>query len=141
MTYNRRESDRIRDEITTLISKEDDPGKRALLMVLNSINLTIAQASETTSSNAEKLDNHAKAFEIHVEGFAKHAKHEEALLNKGRGAWWALAWALGIAQMVGGYVIVDTRSSIATLQAHASQSDLTDAELKAKLAHIKGEVK
>ena len=132
----RREYDKTQEEINNMISKEDDPGKRALLMVLNSMNRSMEANTEATMATTMALNEHITQFTHHTTSFAAHAKAEEALVNKGKGAWWALAWALGIAQMVGGYILVDTRSSLVSLNEHVSLHSVVGAKIQHRLDTI-----
>lgn len=92
-TAHRREADRVLMDIEDMIIKENDPHQRAFLVVLNSINISLVANTRTVHDIGRKL-------EAHLDNFEKHATNEEALMNKGRGAWNVLAWVLSIAQIV-----------------------------------------
>ena len=95
----RRDADRVLMDIETMIIKEDDPQQRAFLVVMNSINISLVANTRTVTDIGRKL-------EAHLVNFETHTKHEEALMNKGKGAWNILAWVLSIAQIgvIGAYV-------------------------------------
>ena len=95
----RRDSDRVLMDIEDMIIKEDDPHQRAFLVVLNSINISLVANTRTVTDIGRKL-------EAHLVNFESHAANEEALMNRGRGAWNILAWVLSIAQVavIGAYV-------------------------------------
>lgn len=81
-------------DIEKMILEEEDKKQRAFLIVLNSINNSLIANTETIKDVSEKLDAHLTSYENHVE-------QEDALLNKGRGAWWVVAWVIGVVQVVG----------------------------------------
>lgn len=91
-TAHRREADRVLMDIEDMIIKENDPHQRAFLVVLNSINISLVANTRTVHDIGRKL-------EAHLDNFEKHATNEEALINKGRGAWNVLAWVLSIVQI------------------------------------------
>ena len=79
------------EDIEQLIAAENDPKQRSVLIVLNSLSTALLANTETIERVSDKIDAHLTTFE------AKAAADTE-LLNKGRGAWKILAWALSIAQ-------------------------------------------
>lgn len=115
----RRESDRVLMDIEDMIIKEDDPHQRAFLVVLNSINISLVANTRTVTDIGRKL-------EAHLVNFESHTKNEEALMNKGRGAWNILAWVLSIAQIavIGAYVNMtnEIRNINAVVQSHMVNS-------------------
>lgn len=84
--------DRAHDKIADLIEESNDPEKRALLIVLQSINLALVANTKTVNDIDEQLKAHLVLFN-------NHSKREEAMLNKGRGAWWVMSWTLGLIQV------------------------------------------
>ena len=90
---NRRATDKLPLDIDQLIMAEDDPKQRAFLIVLNSINNSLIANTETIKDVSEKLDAHLTSYENHVE-------QEEALLNRGRGAWKVMAWVISGVQVI-----------------------------------------
>lgn len=126
---DKKQEAKLQAELDALISTEDDPSKRANLMVLNAINRSLTHNTAMTFSVGEGLAGLKKDFTIHVDSFADHAKVEEALLNKGRGAWMALAWFLGIIQMVVGYTIIDTRGTLRQVETNTHLAQMSDQKL------------
>ena len=94
MNQNRRATDKLPLDIDQMIMQEDDPKQRAFLIVLNSINNSLIANTETIKDVSEKLDAHLTSYENHVE-------QEDALLNKGRGAWKVMAWVISGVQVLG----------------------------------------
>ena len=91
---NRRATDKLPLDIDQMIMQEDDPKQRAFLIVLNSINNSLIANTETIKDVSEKLDAHLTSYENHVE-------QEDALLNRGRGAWKVMAWVISGVQVIG----------------------------------------
>lgn len=102
----RRETDKIASlDIEQMIMSEDDPKQRAFLIVLNSINRSLIANTDTIRDVSNKLEEHLEHFETHT-------KAEEALVNKGRGAWWVAAWVIGGAQVIGLGIWAEARNEI-----------------------------
>ena len=92
---NRRATDAAMSlDIDQMILEEEDKKQRAFLIVLNSINKSLIANTETIKEVSEKLDAHLTSYEKHVE-------QEDALLNKGRGAWKVMAWVISGVQVIG----------------------------------------
>lgn len=109
--HNRRETDKLMSlDIDQMILAEDDPKQRAFLIVLNSINNSLIANTETIKDVSGKLDAHLTSYEKHVE-------QEDALLNKGRGAWRVMAWVIGAVQMVGLGIWNEARTEIKDINA------------------------
>lgn len=87
----RRNTDRESLDITGMIAEENDSKQRAFLIVLNSINQSLVANTATIREISHKLETHLDNFEVHTAA-------EEALLNKGRGAWKVMAWVVGTVQ-------------------------------------------
>lgn len=102
----RRSSDRRPSaDIEKMIMQEDDPKQRAFLIVLNSINNSLVANTETIREVSDKL-------ETHLENFENHSRTEEAMVNKGRGAWRVTAWVIGVAQIAGVFVWTQAREEV-----------------------------
>ncbi len=77
-----------------MILEENDPKQRAFLIVLNAINNSLVANTDTIREVSSKL-------ETHLTNFDEHTRAEDALLNKGRGAWHIVVWVIGVAQVIG----------------------------------------
>ncbi len=121
----RRDPDRVLMDIEAMIIKEDDPHQRAFLVVLNSINISLVANTRTVTDIGRKL-------EAHLVNFETHTKHEEALMNKGRGAWNILAWVLSIAQIgvIGAYVNMTNEISSLASQVHTHMVSSKEIETR-----------
>lgn len=93
MAEHRRQTDTNNDDISELIKLEDDPKNRALLIILQNINLSLIANTKTVNDIDEQLKNH-------MELYNKRVMTEDALYNKGRGAWKVVSWLLGIVQII-----------------------------------------
>jgi hypothetical protein len=92
--HKRRSTDGLNDDIEEMIISESDPKQRAFLIVLNSINKSLIANTDTIRDVSNKLETHLQHFE-------EHTRAEEALMNRGRGAWWIASWVIGVVQVVG----------------------------------------
>jgi len=124
---------KLQAELDALVAAENDPSKRATLMVLNAINRSLTQNTHVTHNVKEQLTTLKTSFDEHVVGFAQHAKDEEALLNKGRGAWMALAWFLGLVQVAVGFMIMDTRDTLRQLHGASIEAKMSDQRLNSRI--------
>ena len=88
---SRRMTDMNKSKITELIEQENDPKTRALLIVLNSINESLVANTNTVND----IDNQLK---LHLVEFKTRTDNEDAIVNKGKGAWWVLGGVFVIAQ-------------------------------------------
>lgn len=124
---NRRATDKRFHNIEKMIAEENDPRQRSFLIVLNSINNSLVANTKTISDVSDKLDAHLTAFE-------EKSAEDTALLNKWRGAWKVIAWALGLAQMgvLAAYVSITT--DLKTIHAELVQGSLTDARIEQRIS-------
>lgn len=112
MAEQRRSTDP--DMIERMIADESDPKNRAFLLILNNINKSLCLNTETIIEVSNKLDEHLTKFE-------EHTAAEERIINQGRGAWKVVSWVLGIVQVIGLAIWVDSRKEIAEI--HAMQHE------------------
>lgn len=123
----RRATDKTVHDIEQMIAAEDDHKQRAFLIVLNSINNSLIANTHTIQEVSDKLETHLTNFETHT-------REEDALLNKGRGAWKVAAWVVGVAQVVGVGIWADTRNDIKTLHAAVAALTASDSRMDARVA-------
>jgi hypothetical protein len=90
--YNRRHDDGGKTEIDELIKQENDPKTRAILLVLQNINVSLIANTEAVNDTDRQLKQHMTAV-------AKNAEENNALLNKGRGMWNVISLVLAAVQM------------------------------------------
>ncbi len=125
--HKRRISDKLPHDIEQMIMQEDDPKQRAFLIVLNSINNSLIANTHTIQDVSDKLEQHLTNFET-------HAREEEAVMNKGRGAWKVAAWVVGVAQVVAVSLWVETRSDMKALHLGLETLVAADAILNTRVA-------
>lgn len=89
--YNRRHDDGGRTEIDDLIKQENDPKTRAILLVLQNINVSLMANTQAVNDT----DTQLKAHMIEVQ---KQAERNDALINKGKGMWNIISILLAMVQ-------------------------------------------
>lgn len=95
----RRTTDSMLGDIEGMIMAENDPEKRAMLIVLNAIAERLHDTSADVSEVSKKQDVHADEFKTHVKAFQAHIATEDQLLAQGRGAWRVGVWVMSILQI------------------------------------------
>ena len=130
--YQRRVSDAEAAKLSDMLEQENDASKRALLLVLSSLNANLMANTAATESIRKDLTAHLSSYQVHMEVTTEY-------INKGKGAWKVFAWVLGLAQTVliltVGVVHTEMKafsSSIASLQAVAASNDRRIAEIERK---------
>jgi hypothetical protein len=132
--HKRRASDIRKLNIEDMIADENDPKQRAFLIVLNSINTSLVANTNTIREISSKLETHLTKFE-------ERTKAEDALVNKGKGAWTILAWVLGVAQVIVGGLWVETRSDINDLAKLAVVNNAASIKNDTRLLIIESTIK
>ncbi len=123
---NRRASDNRALDIEGMIQEENDPKQRSFLIVMNNINLSLVANTSTIRDLSEKFDSHLTSYELRTE-------HEDALLNKGLGAWKVAAWVLGVAQSVVIALTVAAYNDLSSIHGHITALQITDSHVEARL--------
>ena len=113
--YNRRHDDGGKTEIDDLIKNENDPKTRAILLVLQNINVSLM-------ANTEAVNDTDTQLKAHMVAVAKSTEENNALLNKGRGMWNVISVCLAIVQAGLIYFMGMYLSDIKSL--HVSDSSL-----------------
>lgn len=104
----RRSTDLGEVNLDALIADENDPGKRTLLLLLSALNANIIANTKTTEVVSTDLASLGSSFSV-------HAANEEALMNKGKGAWKVLAVVLGLAQVLISFGMVALMNKVAAI--------------------------
>ena len=86
--------------IDDLITKENDPEKRATLMVLQQIHQSLLDNTIAVQDMHHRLTDHMGEFRSHREDFRIHAEDEEARLNQIKGGTKAFMWMMAIIQTI-----------------------------------------
>ena len=89
--YMRRHDDGGRIEIDDLIKQENDPKTRAILLVLQNINISLM-------ANTQAVNDTDMQLKRHMVEVAKRTEENNALLNKGRGMWNVISVCLAVVQ-------------------------------------------
>ena len=89
--YNRRHDDGGKTEIDDLIKNENDPKTRAILLVLQNINVSLM-------ANTQAVNDTDTQLKRHMVEVAKRTEENNALLNKGRGMWNVISICLAVVQ-------------------------------------------
>lgn len=127
-TYEQSDNDRRQQvEIERLIGEEGDPKARLQLMILNRINLALIANTNVTNSIRSDLDQH-------LEIFAARTKEQDAMLNKGRGAWWVVTSALVGAQVLFGALWMTVRDDIKSTNAKSEAAVVRVIEVEKEQA-------
>ena len=113
--HNRRYDDGGKTEIDELIKAENDPKTRAILLVLQNINVSLM-------ANTEAVNDTDTQLKAHMSAVAKSTEENNALLNKGRGMWNVISVCLAIVQAGLIYFMGMYLSDIKSL--HVSDSSL-----------------
>ena len=89
--FMRRHDDGGKIEIDDLIKQENDPKTRAILLVLQNINISLM-------ANTQAVNDTDTQLKAHMSAVAKRTEENNALLNKGRGMWNVISVCLAIVQ-------------------------------------------
>ena len=104
------------DEIGELIKQENDPKTRAILMVLQSINLSLIANTQAVNDTDTQLKQHMIEFKT-------RAADSDAMINRGKGIWYVLSFVLAVAQSVLVWLMIQSLDEIKNL--HLTDNDLT----------------
>jgi len=116
-------------DIDAMIAQEDDSKQRAFLIVLNNINKSLVANTETIREVSDKLEQH-------LEHFDKHTREEEALMNKGRGAWRVATWVIGIAQVIGLGIWVQAREELKDIHLALQKEQVQLMQLESRVLFV-----
>ena len=108
--HNRRHDDGGKTEIDELIKQENDPKTRAILLVLQNINVSLM-------ANTEAVNDTDRQLKQHMVEVQKRTEESNALLNKGRGMWNIISLVLAAVQMALVYFMSMYLSDIKSLHA------------------------
>jgi hypothetical protein len=125
--FEEMENSRHQADIDKLIEEEDDPRKRLHLIVMNRINLSLVAHTQTIKAVSRKLEEHLEAFE-------KRSKDQDAMVNKGKGAWRIIAVVLGFLQVgsvwLGTMIIDDMKKTHEDIKVIATEQARRDIRIR-----------
>jgi hypothetical protein len=108
--HSRRHDDGGKTEIDELIKSENDPKTRAILLVLQNINVSLM-------ANTEAVNDTDRQLKQHMVEVAKRTDESNAMLNKGRGMWNIISLVLAAVQVALVYFMSMYLSDIKSLHA------------------------
>lgn len=95
-----RATDHIDQTLQDLIGAENDPSKRANLMVLQSMALNLSANTMALNALSGEINDHKAEFIKHREDFRVHAEEEQAILSQMRGGSKVFMYFIGLIQAV-----------------------------------------
>lgn len=90
--HSRRHDDGGKTEIDELIKSENDPKTRAILLVLQNINISLM-------ANTEAVNDTDKQLKAHMVEVQRQSEANAALINKGKGMWNIISVCLAVVQV------------------------------------------
>lgn len=116
-------------DIDSMIAAEDDPKQRAFLIVLNNINKSLVANTETIRDVSDKLETHLANFE-------QHTKEDEALRNKGLGAWKVLSAVIGLVQLAGLAIWNNAREELKEIHVTMQKEQVQLMQLESRVLFV-----
>ena len=104
------------DEIGELIKQENDPKTRAILMVLQSINLSLI-------ANTQAVNDTDAQLKAHMIEFRTRTAEGDALVNRGRGMWRVISSIFVMAQAFLVWLMLQSLDELKGL--HKADQDLS----------------
>lgn len=129
-------TEKVQHDIDVLISAENDPARRAVLIVLQSINRSLEANTIATQQTQFSLGELRTDFGLHLTNFEKHAINEEAIMNKGKGAWRVMAYVLSAVQAVAIWGWIYSRNEIADMKIEAHAAELTHQKMQSRIEQL-----
>ena len=114
------------DEIMRLIKDTNDPQSKALLVVLLRISRNLSDNTQLTRSLNDTLSNHQK----HV---AEYMENGNKLINRGIGAWKAIAALSVVVYAFGAYVVANTLNDLSQARKRNDEQDIEISIIKTRL--------
>lgn len=128
--------ERVQQKIDSLLAGEDDKVRREFMLVLQNINRNLTANTIATEQTQRELANHRAEFAIHLENFSKHAIDEEAIMNKGKGAWRVMAYVLSAVQAVAIWGWIYSRGEIESMKVEAHAAELIHQKLQIRIEQL-----
>lgn len=116
-------------DIDSMIAAEDDPKQRAFLIVLNNINKSLVANTGTIRDVSDKLETHLAHFE-------QHTKEDEALRNKGLGAWKVLSVVIGLIQLAGLAIWNNAREELKEIHVTLQKEQVQLMQLESRVLFV-----
>jgi len=132
--YNRRASDAEAAKLSDMLEQENDASKRALLLVLSSLNSNLVANTAATDSIRKDLTAHLTAYQTHMETTTEY-------INKGKGAWKVFAWVLGLAQVLLIGTVGTVHTEMKAFSVAATSLQVTVSAIAHRMATLERQVK
>lgn len=129
-------TEKVQHDIDVLISAENDPARRAVLIVLQSINRSLEANTIATKQTQGSVATLSTDFATHLKNFEVHAINEEAIMNKGKGAWRVMAYVLSVVQAVAIWGWIYSRNEIAGMKVEAHAAELVHQKLQSRIEQL-----
>ena len=129
-------TEKVQHDIDVLISAENDPARRAVLIVLQSINRSLEANTIATKQTQGSVATLSTDFATHLKNFENHAINEEGLMNKGKGAWRVMAYVLFAVQAVAIWGWIYSRNEIEGMKSEAHAAELTHQKLQSRIEQL-----
>lgn len=142
ITQKRREIDNPDQlEIERLIAEENDPKVRLHLMVMNRINLSMIANTESTREVAATVQMIGTKLDNHLTHFEEHIRAEDAVINKGKGAWMIFAKVIACVQVIGLGIWGYAANEIKGIHSALHNAETADAALDKRVTIIESKIK
>lgn len=129
-------NEKVQHDIDSLIASENDPKQRALMIVLQSINRSLIANTIATQQTQTDVEKHRADFSVHLKNFEAHAVNEEAIMNKGKGAWVILSVVLSLAQALVLYGWNVSRAETEVLKARVYVAEMEQVKSRARIEQL-----
>ncbi len=108
---------------------------------MNSMNRNLIANTEVTNAVAQAVKNVSKDLETLNDNFDAHTKAEEALVNKGKGAWTIVAGVIGIVQVLGLLIWNSASADLKAIHASIHGFEIADATLDKRITVLEKSAK
>lgn len=95
-----RATDNIDQALVDLIVEENDPGKRATLLVLQSMSLNLSANTMALNALSTEINDHKKDFKEHRDEFKVHSEQEKGVMSQVKGGSRVFMYFMGVIQTV-----------------------------------------
>ena len=132
MEYHRA-TDNIDQNILDLIHAENDPGKRANLLILQAMAINLGANTMALNALSTEIYDHKKEFKEHREEFMKHVETEAAMVSQFRGGTKVFMFFMTIIQVIVVSAFTYGLNDYAKLTAEFHAQQVADAAQTAKV--------
>ena len=99
MEYHRA-TDNIDQNILDLIHDENDPGKRANLLILQAMAINLGANTMALNAISTEIYDHKKEFKAHREEFIQHVESEVAIMSQIKGGSRVFMYFMSVIQAI-----------------------------------------